>query len=275
MKQSIIRHKILSLGLLAVIAVGSKAKAEAFSIPTLETSTISTVLDSVATMMAFRPVEGASDLGVRWGVTLGLGVSATESSAISSLSSAAPAGFLPGADLQLGIGLPKGITLELGMIPTFSYQSTSFGKYAGALKLNLNRTLLKKFPLAVAARLAFTKSSILYSQTSGSGTVGVDLDSSIYGGNIVVSKYLGALGFGLEPFLGVGFLAHSSNVTATGTGNLFGSSFPAGTTSTSASGSGLWYQAGLMLKLGVIGITAEYDHLFGLTSYAGKLSLRF
>lgn len=258
----------------ALAFYGESARAEVTALPQLETNTIQTVFDTLAASLAFKPAEGASELGNLWGLSLGVGVAMTDLSALTSLGATTSTAYLPSGDIQIALGI-KSLTFEAGMIPTLAVSGNTFSRFGAALKWTANRTLLKKFPLSVAARALYSKASIGYTQTDGTGTVDVDYSASQFGAQLVTSKFLGGFGFGIEPYVGIGFLNQSSTISATGTGDLFGSSYSTGTTSVSGNGLGLWLQAGLMLRLGILGFSAEYDQLYGQKGFAGKVAFRF
>lgn len=251
-----------------------KAHAELTSLPQLETSTILSVLDTLSAALAFRPVEGATELGNLWGMYLGVGGSATDVSALTALGGSTTSAYLPSGDLQFGLGI-KAFTFEMGMIPTLSYNGNSFSRFGASLKWTASRTLFKKFPISLAVRGIYAKSSIGYTQTSSGTTLDVDFTNSQYGLQLQASKFLGGFGFGIEPFVGLGLLNQSSTIGATGTGTLFGSSYPAGTTSITAASLGIWLQAGMMVRLGILSFAASYDQLYGNSGYAGKVGFRF
>ena len=102
----------------------------------------------------------------------------------------------------------------------------------------------------------------------------VDYKTELWGASLAVSKFFGAFRFGIEPFANVGLLHHSSSLAGSGTISLFGSSFPVGTTTVSATNSSLWLQAGALLKLYAFGIAAEYDRMFDVSSWSAKISIR-
>lgn len=244
-----------------------------FTLPTLETSQTEAIFKTLGSSFAFRPVESASDLGIIWGIYLGAGLGGTETSKLTAVSSDAPT-YLPSAELQFGLGLPLGFTIETGLMPSISYQGTSISKYGGALKWTATRTVLRSLPVSLAARLAYSKGTINWSQPLNSGAVTIDYKNEIIQSQIAASKMFGTLGLGLEPYVGLGFISHTSQITGSGSANLFGASFSPGTTSVSGKNSSLWGQAGLMVHLVFLAISAEYDNMFGINSYSAKLTLR-
>jgi hypothetical protein len=182
--------------------------------------------------------------------------------------------YLPYADIHLGLGLSLGFTLESSFTPQVQYQGSSTSKYGGALKWTATRTVLSALPLSLAARVGYSNGKVDWTQPLDSGTVTVGLDSAILETQIAASKMIGAFGFGVEPFIGLGYIKHSSTLSGTGTANLFGSSFPAGTVTTSNFSGSFWGQAGLTLHLYVVALSAEYDNMFGINSYSGKVTFR-
>jgi hypothetical protein len=272
-----IRPRLIGALILSWVVAASLptvAKAAVFSLPTVSTSMTDPIFRTLGADFAFRSVEPASDLGTVWGLNFGVAAVATDASAVSSIFSNMATSFVPNADFQLGIGLPKGITIELGLVPKVKLDGTTFSKYEAALKWTLNRTLIPRFPLDVATRFSYSNGSIDYSQGLNGGTVSVSYRTTVIGGNLLVSKFLGAAGFGIEPFLGVGLINFSSTLSGSGTVNLFDTSFPTGTESVSDSGLSSWLQAGLQLKLSVVAFAAEYDRFFGISSWTGKFSIR-
>lgn len=272
-----IRRLLVITALTSIALAGMKpeeARAEVTGLPTLETSTTDAIFKVLASAFVFRPIEGAAELGSTWGGYVGLGVNMTDAAPLMALGGSSSTAYLPGGEAQLGIGI-RGLTVEVGAIPTLSISGNSLSKYAGAVKYSVNRLFSKKkIPISIAVRGLYSKSSVGYTQNSGGTDIGVEFGTSAFGGNLVVSRYLGFTFLGIEPYAGVGYLNHSSTLTATAS-NLFGSSYAAGTTSISGSGGGLWLQAGMMLRVGIIGIAAEWDKLLDQTSYAAKFSLRF
>jgi hypothetical protein len=265
----------LLLSILFLVVAPEKSQAEAFTLSGIEQSSVDPLLKTLAASFAFRPTEGASPLGSKWGFYIGVGGSASSTDLVSSVVSNLSTSYLPGGEAQLGIGLPMGFTVELGILPSLAFSGTTVSKTAGAVKWTLNSKFFKKIPFQFAVRALFGKSSLTYSQVDGSGTSSVTYDGTQWGSNFIVSRYLGLSMLGVEPYVGIGFLNQSSTLSAVGSANVFGGTMPVGTTSISSSGLSVWYQAGLMLKLGIFGFTAEYNNLYGISSYGGKASIRF
>jgi hypothetical protein len=242
-----------------------------FNLPQLDTSMADPIFRTLASGLAFKPVEPASDLGKYFGFYMGVAAGGSDLSAVSSIFQSQLMGYMPMGDLQLGAGGPLGITAEAGILPGMSYSGTTFNRYSGALKWTLTHSVLSYLPINIAVRVGFSNSNLNYSQTLQNANLDVSYKTSIVSGNLVISKSL----LFLEPYVGIGVVSHDSTLSATGEASLFGNTFTAGTESLRSTGSSPWYQAGLMVKVFVLGVAAEYDNIFGLSSYNGKVSLRF
>jgi hypothetical protein len=264
---------VAALAILAAFVPG-RVNASVFTLPTVDSTMTDPIFRTMASGFLFRSVEPASDLGKTWGLYFGADVTATSTSAVSNIMSGLSSGYLPTGNLQIGLGLPKGITLEFGFVPTFTYSGTTVATYGGDLKWTLSRALFPKLPINVAVALGYTSANLNYSQALDSGTVAVNYGTSMESAMLQASVSIGIL-FGLEPFAGVGVANANSTLSGTGTSSLFGSGFAAGTTSVSASNTSTWLQAGLLLRLGILGIAGEYDYVFGLSSYNIKTTFRF
>jgi hypothetical protein len=270
---------VVTLGIVLALSLSMvssrEARAEGFNLPTLDTSMIDPVFRTLASSFAFRPLEGATPLGKVWGLYIGIGGSGTDTSAVTSIFSNTKATLLPSADVQFGASFPKGITLEGALLPQYAYQGSSIHKYCGAVKWTFSQVFFPKVPLSVALRVGMANGAMHFSQPLDGGTVTVDYKTSVIESNLVVSKWLGGFGVGIEPYAGLGYAHQSTTLSGSGSANLFGGSFSSGTTSIDSGTGSVWLQAGMMLKLTVFAFTAEYDRIFNLNSYGGKISLRF
>lgn len=232
---------------------------------------VTPIFQTLASALAFKPVEPASDLGKNYGFYFGLAGTGTDSSRVVSIFSNLNFPYLPTADIQIGIGFPKGFMLEAGFVPALSYQHSSFERYGAALKWNLTRNAIKKLPMNLGIRLSYSTFRLHMVQDLSGAALGVDYNMSALGAQFLLSKRL----FLIEPYAGVGFLNHFSSLSSSGDSSLFGPDFSVGIQSVNASALSVWWQAGLLLKLSVLGIAAEYDRIYDLNSFSGKLSLRF
>jgi hypothetical protein len=258
--------------LLAVLFQGKESHAALFSLPELEQPMLDPIFRTLGNAFVFRPIEPASDLGLLGGFYIGASASFVDATAVSSIFTSSPISFISTGDIQLGLGIPlSGITFEAGVLPSISLSGTQFRKYSGAVKWTLTRTILKVLPFSAALRVSYSTGNLSYTQDLSAGSLSVDYNANSFGTNFVFSKAL----FIFEPYAGIGWVNSSSKLAASGTANLFGTSFPLGTTSIERSYSSLWTQFGLLMKLGVFGISFGYDKMLSASSWNGKVSLRF
>jgi hypothetical protein len=252
----------------ALLLFSFPAQAEIFSLPQLTPAQTQPVFNTLGSMLFFKPIEPASGYGKLWGLGIGVSANATSTSAISTVVSGLSTSVLPMADINAGITLPGGITLEAGYLPTFTYQNTTFGKTAFGAKWNINRALFTSLPFDIAVRAGITSGTLAYLQTSGGANINVNYSTSIFTANLIVSKNFVLV----EPFAGIGLANHSSTLSGTGTGTIFGAGYPAATTSITGTSATLWMHAGVLLNLQFLRISASVDYAFGLVSGNGKVA---
>lgn len=258
--------KIKSVWLAAALLCGISARAEVFTLPQLTPAQTEPLFNTLNASLFFRPVEPASGYGKLWGLGAGVSITGTNASSLSSIVSGMSGAYVPSAEVNLGVTLPLGLTVEGGFLPAFTYQSSTFSKWAIGAKWTVNRLLSTSLPVDIAFRVGVTNGSLAYVQTSG-GTVNVNYTSQQIAANLVISKNF----ILVEPFAGIGFVTHSSTLTGTGAGTIFGVGFPAATSTYSANGAALWAHAGLLLNLQILRLSASIDYAFGLVSGSGKV----
>lgn len=246
------------------------ANAAFFSLPVLSTDQTAPVFKSLAGAFVFRNVESAADLGKNFGVNFGVRGSIIDASALNAVVSGLNTQYLPSGDIQMELGLPHGFTFEFGLIPSITYQGTSFSEYSGAVKWTATRTFLTKLPFSLAARAAYTSASLGHAQTISGVDVTVGYSTALISFQSIISKKFAVF----EPFLSLGIISHSSSITSSGSASIFGNTFPVGTQAYTSGLVSFWPTAGLMINLVFIGIAAEYDNLWGLGSYSAKFSIR-
>jgi hypothetical protein len=240
-----------------------------FTLPQLSTTQTDPVFRTLAAGFFYRPVEPASDFGALGGFSLGVAVNGVSTSAVSTIFTGMSTPFLPTAMLMGAVGLPKGITLEAGFVPSLNYQGSTFSNLAFGAKWTLTRSVFAKWPVDVALRANYTSAGMSYTQNITGGTVAVRYGSGIFSADLVASYPLPIL----EPFIGLGFITDSSSLTGTGTASLFGASFPVGTTTYSEGRAAPWLYGGVKLHLTLVKISASYDFLYGISSWSLKAGI--
>jgi hypothetical protein len=248
-----------------------KAKAAVLTFPQLDPTQIGPIDKVLAADLAFRPIEGAAPLtGIGpFGFSIGVSGVATETSSIQSIIGSSPQ-YIPGAFVNLALGLPGGFGVELGFIPSVSLKGTSFSNYGGDLRWNLS-TLFSKLPIDLALRGMLTSASLSSTQDLNGVTISTSYKTTITGANLTLGKTF----LFVEPYIGVGFANESSNLSYSGSTSLFNNNFASGTTDVPASAFGFWGTAGFQIRLAILQIGAEYATLWGNSNYSVKVALRF
>lgn len=249
-------------------------------------------------LFAPRALNGASSKGLVFGVEAGLAANLAKTDDLQSIPGLEDfeglGGFAPAPMAVAAVGLPMGIGLELQglMLPTI--KGVGFYSFGGNL-FWASQEVLKLIPvvggiiaavpfLNVAPRLSYSQYGLTMQQTktvSGvDSKVDAELSGSTYGGNLAFSAKVPPISFGFyaEPYFGIGYMGQSGEATAliAGSTSVGGVGVSASTEKTVKSDDGgIHYYAGLELKLFLIDVVGEYDHMFDSDSYSAKLSFKF
>jgi hypothetical protein len=263
MKTFAIRTSVVICLLSALPALGSN-----FTLSQLDPTTTDPLFKTLAATLAFRPVQPASSaslFGFSIGIT-GISANASQSNALSNNGTTT----LYDADISAAIQVPLGFAFEAGYLPTLSFSGASIGRFGADVKWTFTDVFFS-LPFNAAIRGCYTNGTLTDTQPLNGGTVNVNYSTNIAGGNLSFSKKF----FIIEPYISYGLLQQSSNLSSSGSANLFDGNFPAGTTSISSSGSTGWFQVGAQIKLALFTIAAEYDNLFLDDTFALRLALSF
>jgi hypothetical protein len=247
--------------------VGSLTLASQFTLPQLDPSQVEPIFKVLAADMAFRPVQpasGSSLFGISLGVT-GFQASTSPSTILSQSTSQVYDG-----DINGSISLPFGLGVEAGFIPNSTVSGTNINRFGIDAKWTFT-DLFFSLPFNAALRGFYTTGGLSYTQPLNGGTVNVNYNTVITGGQLSVSKKI----LFLEPYVSYGYLQQSSSLSGSGSSSLFNSNYPAGTTSISSVGTTGWFQAGVQVRILILTLAAEYDNLFGADSVAGRVAFAF
>ena len=259
------------LTVLATLCVLAARPLWSVTLPTLQPSDIKSVLSTVASDFAFRPVQPAASFGRVFGLSAGIIGSMSSTSRITYLIGTNTPNLIGGA-LYLAAQIPWGIAAEIGVLPTMSLSGGQLGTFGGDIRWTFSDSR-PSLPLDMALRGMFTSGSFSYSQMLSGNPISVAYSGSVYGLNVQASK---RILFVFEPFGGLGFIAQNSSLSATGSTSLFGSGFSSGTTKVTGSDSSLWWIVGIAVHpLPLFSVNFEYDNMFALSSYLLKASLTF
>jgi len=258
------------MAILSLISVSSEAAV--ITLPQLSVDQINPLFRELASDLAYRPVEGAARLGGigNFGLEFGASLVGTSTASINSIVGSSSGSILPGAFLDLGLGLPGGFGIELGFIPSISIQGTTFKNYGGNLRWNASRLFPALF-FDLAVRAMVTSAGLNTTQILQGATINVDYSTTIEAGTITVGKTF--LGF-VEPYIALGYVTSGSTLSYSGSAVLFGQGFQSGTTSVNASNGSVWFNGGLQFRLLILQLGLEYDNIYGNDAFSTKFSFR-
>ncbi|MFZ4403936.1 MAG: DUF6588 family protein [Pseudobdellovibrionaceae bacterium] len=217
-------------------------------------------------------VQGPASLGNIFGFQLDLVGGLTQTPNIDTIvktaNSSSSFSQAPHGGIGATVSIPIGITAEVVFIPKttmsdVSFQTTSFG-----LKLSMNQ-LIPVLPVNLSLRGIYSSSTFDFSQTVNSVKTDVSDKNSVTGIQLLLGPKVPII----EPYIGVGALSATNELTYTGS-TIFSSAF---TTSSSAISkpSSTQLLAGLAFNVALVNFGLEYSSLFGASKYTAKFGFGF
>ncbi|MCM0605783.1 MAG: hypothetical protein KA715_06795 [Xanthomonadaceae bacterium] len=261
------------LSLLLLVLFSSAAHAQVFTLPQLTTiAQTDLIFKNLAANLIYRPVEGATPLNTSpkpFGIGFGVTAVVTDTSSLTSIiGSGTPT--LPGATINIDLGLPMGFGVEFGFLPSITYSGTSFNNLGGDLRWNFS-PLLGLLPVDLSARLLFSSSSIASTQLISGATVNINYAATQIGLMLTAGKKISII----EPYLSLGFTNNASSLSYSGIASLFGSTFGTGTRSVNGGGLGFLFNTGLSFDFTYVKLGFEYENIYGISSGAAKFGFKF
>ncbi len=237
----------------------SGARADIPALQNLTTSDANKALDNLAAALYFRSVEPPSSNGTIWGFGLGVVGSATTMSQIKSVTG--KNGMAPAADIALSAQAPLGIALEVGFIPSITISSGKIKR--GSFNLKWTWTDVFPMPVTSALRLGFGATSFSWHDTGANADYGYKARFTQFQASI--SKKLAIF----EPYLGLGLISQTSNLSVTGSTPVANGQFSFGRKSSS-----FWMSGGAQLSLLILSLGAQVDRALGETSLSLRLGFK-
>ncbi len=219
-------------------------------------------------------VQGAAPLGAIFGFEVGLVAGQEPTPNISSIVKAQSGSDFPNlyhAGILGVVSVPFGLTGEAMILPKQSSSNGDFQSTSLALKLSLNKDLLKFLPFNLALRGFSSNSNFSFTQVMSGANATVQNTNTVTGVQLLLSPSLPIV----EPYVGVGYLTSKNTLNVTGVStSIFA---PGYTTAQSADNSLTTTQlfAGVTAKLLFFSLGAEYSNAFGANTYTGKLAFGF
>lgn len=260
--------KTIVLTFLALIS--NAAHAQLFTLPQLSTTQIDPLFRNLSADLIYRPVEGATPMNGSkpFGFEVGATAVVTDASSISSIIGASTR-ILPGATININLGLPMGFGVEFGFIPTLNYSGTSFNNIGGDVRWAFS-PLLGLLPIDLTARLLISSATLASTQLISGATVNVNYGATQFGLMLTAGKRFSII----EPYISLGLANQSSTLSYSGSTSLFGATFSAGTTSVTGGGLGLLFNGGLQFNFTYVVLGVEYGNIYGISSGAAKVGIR-
>jgi hypothetical protein len=222
-----------------------------------------------------RPVSPASPLGAVFGFEVGLIAGLTDAPEIANITkredptNSDPFDRIAHAGLYASVSVPMGITGELILLPETELGDVSISHTSMGLKWTFGNLL--GIPLIdMAVRGHFSSSELSYGDTIDSVATNISLDNMTYGVNLLVSGNL----LLLEPFAGVGIVTRDTELSASGSAQIFDSTFTTSQTQ-SVDGTSAQVFVGVQANLLIAKLAAQYENVFGTSLTSMKLTFGF
>ncbi len=222
-----------------------------------------------------RPLTPASSLGAIFGFEVGIVASMTDAPKIGEITKredptdSDPIDKLLNAGLMGAVSVPYGITAELILLPEQDLGDLTISNYSLGVKWTFS-SLLPIPVVDLAIRGHYGTTDISYNDTVSAVATEVSLDNSTMGFTLLASANLMIV----EPYAGVGFVSRDTTLKASGSAQIFNTSFTTSQSQTT-DGSSLQYFAGVEVDLLFIHLAAQYENVFDTSIVSGKLSFAF
>lgn len=282
------RIRIPSLRWIAVLAALTvqPARAADLSLDNINLADYEALVKEFSANSAYSTVTPASSLGGLWGFEFGVlahQVTADDTYALVKRNNASTnfKNKLYHAGAMLRVGLPYGFTGELIYLPKLDFNGVKVGRWGLGAQWTLTDAVLEDFPLNLAVKGYYTKTTLTYSQTVNNASTGnvpvnatIGLDNSLWGLMAIASyKFLV-----LEPYIGYGFVKAKGllSVDAAGSVTILNQTFfgSAAKSAESTPSSGQ-FQVGTDLRLAFFTLGAEYMRVFNKNTYTARVGFRF
>jgi hypothetical protein len=262
--------------------------AQGFSaVPSLNNLTVGDydkIVREFSANFSYSSVTPASSLGGVWGFEIGAVGGLTKSPELLTLVKKTGSSYdqdkLPHGGALVRVGAPFGLTGELVIFPKMKISDLSIGQYGGAAQWTITDLFLTDFPVTMAVKGFFSKTSMDYTQSLNNSTTGnqpvdatITYDDTLLGAQFLVSKSF----LVFEPYVGLGYVRSTGDLSVSAVLAPNASLFPGQGVGNSISSKPTSSQllAGLDIRLAVFSLGAEYQRAFGTDTVNGRLSFRF
>lgn len=216
-------------------------------------------------------ILGASSMGTVVGFQIGLvgaQTNAARTNEIVKRNAGAELPHLYNGGIMAAVGVPFGLALEAVLFPKMTASGASLNSTSFAIKYNMN-DLIPVLPVNLALRGVYSTSGFSFSQTQSGVATYVENKNSVTGLQLLVSPMIPVV----EPYLGVGLLNSSNELSATGS-SIFAPSYTS-SQSQKKTNSTTQMLAGVDVNLLILKLGLEYSKAFGTDRYGFKFAFGF
>jgi len=217
-------------------------------------------------------ILGASKMGSIFGFQVGLVAAQTSTpntNEIVKRNAGADLASIYNVGLMGAIGIPMGLAFEAVILPKTTAAGATISATSMALKYNINE-LIPVLPLNLALRGFYSNANFDFAQVVSSVNVDVSNKTKVTGVQLLLSPMFPLV----EPYVGIGLLSGSNDLSVTGSNPIFAPGFST-SQSESKTVSSTQILAGVDVNLLLLKLGAEYSQSFGASRMGLKLALGF
>jgi len=266
------KNYVLSITSVLILSMSSISVSADPSFSNITSDDFDKITEDMSANFTHGSVLGASKMGTIFGFQVGLVAAQTSTPRTNEIvqrNAGAELKSLYNAGLVAAVGIPMGIAFEAVLFPTVKSSGGEVSSTSLAIKYNINE-VIPVLPINVALRGVYTNSKFSFEQTVSSVTSSVSNKNSVTGVQLLISPMLPLV----EPYVGVGLLNGSNELSVSGTTSIFDASFST-SQSESRSKSSTQILAGVDVSLLLIKFGVEYSQAFGTSRYGAKLAFGF
>lgn len=215
---------------------------------------------------------GASKMGTVFGFQVGLAGAQTATPKTNDIVKRNAGSELPNlysGGIVAAVGIPFGIAFEGVFFPGVKVSGASLSATSLALKYNIN-SAIPVLPVNLALRGIYSNSDLKFDQTVSSVQTSIANKNSVTGVQLLLSPMLVIV----EPYIGVGLLTGTNELSVTGSTTVFDSTFSSAQ-SEKKSESTTQMLAGVEFNLALVKFGVEYSQAFDTSRTGLKLAFGF
>ncbi len=254
-----------------IVLISLQASA-APSFTNISESDFESITKEMSANFTHNSILGASKMGSIFGFQFGLVAAQTatpNTDTIVKRNSGAELPNMYNTGLMGAVGIPFGIAFEAVIVPKLTTSGASVNSTSFAVKWNIN-DVIPVLPVNLALRGVYSDAKFEFSQVVSSVNVSVSNTTKVTGVQLLLSPMFPLV----EPYVGVGLLSGTDELTVTGSNPIFAPSYSTSQTEKKTV-SGTQILAGVDLNLLLIKLGAEYSQAFGASRVGLKLAMGF